>query len=113
MESHLPKAIRENIPEEWKKRIASEYLDVNLLFGRDVGAALVEDKLERWRLTVKNNTSSIEVVILFTQYGKIIEDIKIDVTGLSDQSLRKTVIVELRRCHDMYSYVDILISKML
>ena len=40
LESHLPKAIRENIPEEWRKRVASEYLDVKLLFGSDVEAAL-------------------------------------------------------------------------
>ena len=56
LESHLPKAIRENIPEEWRKRVASEYLDVKLLFGSDVEAALVADKLERWNLKVSVNS---------------------------------------------------------
>ena len=55
-ESHLPKAIRENIPEEWRKRVASENLDVKLLFGSDVEAALVADKLERWNLKVSVNS---------------------------------------------------------
>ena len=41
------------------------------------------------------------------------EDIKIGMKRHSDQSLRKTAIVELRECSDMYNYVDILISKML
>ena len=41
------KAIRENIPEEWRKRVAREYLDVQLLFGSDVETALVADKLDR------------------------------------------------------------------
>ena len=48
-----------------------------------------------------------------TTVTKIMEDIKIDMKRLSDQSLRKTAIVELRKCSDMYHYVDILISKML
>ena len=56
LESHLPKAIRENIPEEWRKRVASEYLDGKLLFGSDVEAALVADKLERWNLKVSVNS---------------------------------------------------------
>ena len=56
LESHLPKAIRENIPIEWRKRVAPEYLDVKLLFGSDVEAALVADKLERWNLKVSVNS---------------------------------------------------------
>ena len=48
-----------------------------------------------------------------TTVTKIMENIKIDMKRLSDQSLRKTAIVELRKCSDMYHYVDILISKML
>ena len=59
LESHLPKAIRENIPEEWRKRVASEYLDVNLLFGSDVEAALVADKLEKWNLKVSVNSHTL------------------------------------------------------
>ena len=53
---HLSRAFREKIPEEWRKRVASEYLDVNLLFGSDVEAALVPDKLERWNLKVSVNS---------------------------------------------------------
>ena len=40
-----------------------------------------------------------------TTVAKIMEDIKIDMKGLSDQSLRKTAIVELRKCSGMYHYV--------
>ena len=56
---HLPRAFREKIPEEWRKRVASEYLDVNLLFGSDVEAALVADKLEKWNLKVSVNSHTL------------------------------------------------------
>ena len=57
--------------------------------------------------------SGVLVDFYRTTVPKIIEDIKIDMKRLSDQSLRKTAIVELRKCSDMYHYVDTLISKML
>ena len=56
---HLPREIKEKIPEEWRKRVASEYLDVNLLFGRDVEAALVADKLEKWNLKASVNSHTL------------------------------------------------------
>ena len=59
------------------------------------------------------NMKQILVDFCRTTVRKIMEDIKIDMKRLSDQSLRKTAIVELRKCSDMYHYVDILISKML
>ena len=57
--------------------------------------------------------NGIIVDFCHTTVAKIMEDIKIDMKRLSDQSLRKTAIVELRKCNDMYHYDDILISKML
>ena len=48
-----------------------------------------------------------------TTLTKIMKDIKIDMKRLSDQSLRKTAIVVLGKCSDMYHYVNIFISKML
>ena len=59
------------------------------------------------------NMNGILVDFCRTTVTKIMEDIKIDMKRLSDQSLRKTAIVELRKCSDMYHYVDILIFKML
>ena len=59
------------------------------------------------------NMSGVLVDFYRTTVPKIMEDIKIDMKCLSNQSLSKTAIVELRRCSDMYHYVDTLISKML
>ena len=46
-----------------------------------------------------------------TTVAKIMEDIKIDMKRHSDQSLRKTAIVELRRCSDMYVAFEIQLIK--
>ena len=48
------------------------------------------------------NMNGILVDFCRTTVTKIMEDIKIDMKRLSDHSLRKTEVVELRRCSDMY-----------
>ena len=92
--------------------MASDYLDVNLLFGPEVKATLVMGELEKWNLIVKSQTASIELRIEFSKHEKKLEDIKIEMQGHSDYTLRKTAIVELRRSCDMYHYVETLISTM-
>ena len=43
---HLPLVIKGKIPEEWRKRLASDYLDVNMLFGPGVVVTLEKGPLE-------------------------------------------------------------------
>lgn len=106
---NLPRAIRGYVPDEWKKRVAGDFLDVNLLFGPEVHATLVADELLMWNLIIKYKTTSIQMTIQFKQYEKMIKEVQIEMKG-HDQTIRKAVIAELKRCIDMYHYVDSLIS---
>ena len=42
----LPKVITSDLKEEWKKRLASDWLNVNFLFRMMVNAVIVDGKLE-------------------------------------------------------------------
>ena len=54
--------------------MASEFLDVNLLFGAEVNTTLVNEQLEKWNLM-------IEMIIAFTKIEKKKEDIQIKLQG--------------------------------
>ena len=43
----LPKVITSDLKEEWKKRLASDWLNVNFLCGMNVKADIIDNK--NWR----------------------------------------------------------------
>ena len=109
---HLPLVIKGKIPEEWRKRIASDYLDVNMLFGPGVIANLEKGQLENWILSIRNQLGYIKIKIVFTEHIKFAKEISIQHDKNSHHALAKAAMEELKRCDDMYNYVEILLSMM-
>ena len=51
----LPLVIKEKIPQEWRKCLASDYLDVNMLFGSGVIVTLENSLLKEEERTSQLN----------------------------------------------------------
>ena len=105
---YLPKVITSDMKEEWKKRLASDWLNVNFLFGMMVNAVIVEGKLESWKLHI--TSCGIEVIfgILFSEYDRRVTTI--DCKG--NCSLEKVAIAELKKSRNIYDSVQKIISIM-
>ena len=108
---NLPPVIKGKLPDEWRKRLASDYLDVNMLFGPAVIVTLENGHLEKWILSIRNQLEYIKIKIVFTEHIKFAKEISIQ-HSKNSHALKKAAIEELKRCDDMYSYVEVLLSLM-
>ena len=89
----LPKAITSEMTEEWKKRIASDWLNVNFLCG-------INEVLENWR-------SEILIEISFTQINRKLERI-----NCKDVSLKKAVVGEISKKCSIFDSIQRIMSIM-
>ena len=85
---HLPPVIKGKIQDEWRKRLASDYLDVNMLFGPAVIVTLENGHLEKWILSIRNQLGYIKIKIVFTEHIKFAKEISIHHTKNSHHALQ-------------------------
>ena len=104
----LPKVITSDLKEEWKKQLASDWLNINFLFGTMVNAVIVNGKLEDWKIHI--TSCGIEVIfgIQFSEYDRRVTSI--DCKG--NCSLEKVAITELKKSRKIYDSVQKIISIM-
>ena len=81
--SNLPRVITAEIENDRRRKIAEDFLDVNLLCGPEVNARLLEDEeLENWELSINHVTSLCKFLIHFSPTSKHLVDIDIKVKNL-------------------------------
>ena len=52
---NLPKAVTVKIEDSWRRKIASMFIEVNLLCGPNIKAMLVDENLECWKVIVNGS----------------------------------------------------------
>ena len=104
----LPKVITSYLKEEWKKRLASDWLNINFLCGMKVKADIIDDKLESWKIHMISCGTKVIVSILFSKYDRRITSI--DSKG--NCSLEKVALVELKKNCSIFDSVLKVISIM-
>ena len=104
----LPKVITSDLKEEWKKRLASDWLNVNFLCGMNVKADIIDNKLERWKVHMISCGTEVIFGILFSEYDRRITSIYCK----GNCSLEKVTIAELKKSCTIYDSVQKLISIM-
>ena len=81
--SNLPSVITDEIEDDWRREIAEDFLDVNLLCGPEVTARLLQDgQLECWELYIENVTSLCKFMIHFSPTSKHLVNIDIKTKDL-------------------------------
>ena len=95
----LPKAITSEMTEERKKRIASDWLNVNFLCG-------INEVLENWRINISGR-SEILIEISFTQINRKLERI-----NCKDVSLKKAVVGEISKKCSIFDFIQRIMSIM-
>ena len=84
----LPKAITSKMKEEGKKRLATDWLNVNFLCGmKRTGHSWMEN----WKIKISDR-SEILIEIMFTQYNRKLESI-----DCKDVSLKKAIVGEISK----------------
>ena len=104
----LPKVITSYLKEEWKKRLASDWLNINFFCGMKVKADIIDNKLESWKIHMISWGTKVIVSILFSEYDRRITSI--DSKG--NCSLEKVALVELKKNCSIFDSVLKIISIM-
>ena len=112
LSSNLPSVITDEIEDDWRREIAEDFLDVNLLCGPGVTARLLNDEqLEGWELVVENETTLCKFKIHFFPTSKQL--VKVD-TKTKDlkvhMKLRESAVTHFNNCSNVYSYVQVICS---
>ena len=100
----LPKAVTSIMTEEWRKRIAGDWLNVNFLCGINVRAEIINEKLENWKINISGR-SEILMEISFTQINRKIEKI-----NCKDVSLMKAVVGEMSKKCSVFDSIQRIMS---
>jgi hypothetical protein len=109
--SSMPRVILGEVNEEWRRQLVGDYLDVNVICGPGIKARLVGGKLEWWDLFIETKSSACYLQINFCETSKNIVKFSIQTcSGKDDTMLRNLAVTKLEKCHDMYSYVQLIYS---
>lgn len=106
--SNLPSVITDEIEDDWRREIAEDFLDVNLLCGPEVTARLLQDgQLECWELYIENVTSLCKFMIHFSPTSKHLVNVDIKTKDLKvHKKLRESAVTLFNNCSNIYSYVQ-------
>lgn len=111
--SNFPKVIKEDIKQEWRKKIAEDFLNVNLLTKNGISAQLINGKLETWEINMISNASSIKLKVEFSEFSKNLVLLGAYSSNCYVRShLSKSVKSTFNDCQNMYIYVQVMSSKL-
>ena len=113
--SNLPPIISTFMSESWKRQIAEDFMDVNVLCGQNIKASLVNESLFDWSIDIAGNTTSCNFLIHFQKEEKILLDTKLvtnidkhilSAVKLKAMHLLKTSSSMYEFSNDMYSFLS-------
>lgn len=106
--------IKHNLPREiveintgFKKQLAEDYLDINLLTKKGIQAELLDGKLEHWKIDFSLHSSKSSLTVILKETRQYLETVQ---SNSMDQQRKLNLMGNfvLRKCRTMYVFVIVI-----